>query len=562
MTLNDLLEEFNVVIDTAEGLSELRSLILGLAVRGKLVPQDPNDEPASELLKKFEAEKKRLYDVGEIRKPKKLPIVTKEEIPFEIPESWKWVRFGEIFDIYTGNSISKRVKEEKYTGVVGTTYLGTKDVNYGFEKISYSTEVSIPEADLGQFNIAPMGSILVCAEGGSAGKKCGHVDKDVCFGNKLICNVPYFDFETHLLLGFIITDAFRDQFTERMTGIIGGISQSKYNELLFPLPPIKEQSRIVFKFNSLLSEVRQLESDLKQQTKLDAKLQLAVNAEVQQAPDAETSKAAWNIITNSFDTFYRTPESIDNLKKNILNEAVRGRLVPQDPNDEPASELLKKIKAEKQRLYEAGEIRKPKALPPVTRDEIPFAIPESWEWVRLGEVIELISGQHIQSANYNESGIGIPYLTGPTDFGEVYPEIAKWTDCPKVSATVGDILLTVKGSGVGKINLVDIEIVCISRQLMAIRPIILSNQFIYNLIRSRKQKIHELSVGIAIPGISREDVTDLLFALPPLEEQHRIVQRIEELFAICDAYKAQMEQREQVNERLVKGLVQEVLEGV
>ncbi|MDZ7718568.1 MAG: hypothetical protein U5K72_07100 [Balneolaceae bacterium] len=130
----------------------------------------------------------------------------------------------------------------------------------------------------------------------------------------------------------------------------------------------------------------ELEAKLNRQTKLDEKLQLAVNAEVQQAPDAEASKSAWSFITSNFDTLYHTPEAIDNLKKNILNEAVRGRLVPQNPNNEPAAELLKKIEAEKQRLYDEGEIRKPKDLPPVKEDEIPFEIPESWEWCKIGQI--------------------------------------------------------------------------------------------------------------------------------------------------------------------------------
>ncbi|MFD1708926.1 restriction endonuclease subunit S [Siminovitchia sediminis] len=227
----------------------------------------------------------------------------------------------------------------------------------------------------------------------------------------------------------------------------------------------------------------------------------------------------------------------EQLKNSILQYAMQGKLVKQDPKDEPARVLLERIIEEKERLIRNKSIKREKALPPISEDEIPFEIPESWKWVRLGEVINLISGQHITNANYNQNQQGFPYLTGPTDFGEIYSIISKWTTKPKVTVNKGDILITVKGSGVGKINILS-ENASIGRQLMAIRPIFANRKFLWYILSLNKAKFQSKKVGVAIPGISREDILGLVVALPPLLEQQRIVEKIEKMFEKVDKYDA------------------------
>ncbi|MGF7400880.1 restriction endonuclease subunit S [Thermoanaerobacterium thermosaccharolyticum] len=255
-------------------------------------------------------------------------------------------------------------------------------------------------------------------------------------------------------------------------------------------------------------------------------------------------------------TFEKNLAYITRFRQSILQEAVQGKLVPQDPNDEPASILLKRIKEEKERLIKEGKIKKEKLLPPIKEDEIPYELPKGWEWVRLGEVIQLISGQHILSGDYNEVGKGIGYLTGPTDFGQLYTNITKWTEHPKTIANKNDILITVKGSGVGKLNILT-EDAAIGRQLMAIRPIFINNRYTYFTLSCNQDIFQNKKVGIAIPGISREDILNLLISVPPLNEQKRIVEKVDQLMALCDELEKNIEQCKKDSELLMQSVLQE-----
>ena len=184
----------------AYGIKKLRELILELAVRGKLVPQDPEDEAASLLLERLAKEKDRLITEGKLGKSQPLPDIVAEEIPFELPATWEWIRLGNLGEIFNGNSISERVKEAKYTNIEGgLPFIATKDVGYGWQELNYENGVSVPAGE-STFKVAHKGSVLICAEGGSAGKKCGITVKDICFGNKLYALEPYVYIEPNFLL--------------------------------------------------------------------------------------------------------------------------------------------------------------------------------------------------------------------------------------------------------------------------------------------------------------------------------------------------------------------------
>ncbi|MCC5878236.1 MAG: restriction endonuclease subunit S, partial [Candidatus Sumerlaeia bacterium] len=380
MTLADLMQEFSVVTDTAAGLSELRSLILGLAVRGKLVPQDPNDEPASELLKKIEAEKQRLYERGEIKIPKKNLPISDEQKLFDLPSNWIWVRNGSLIIFQNGYAFSSALFQATGIGVIRIGDLQNGYVVENTMKYISEKEASEVKDDF----IVNEGDMLIAMSGATTGKLAINKSNKKYLLNQRVGKIIPIHINKDYLYRYLNTKI-EENLKISSGSAIPNLSTKQIDELPIPLPPLAEQHRIVEKIEALFAEVDALEEKLNRQAKLDEQLQLAVNADVQQAPDAAASQTAWHFITRHFGTLYSSPEAIDNLKKNILNEAVRGRLVPQDPNDEPASELLKKIEAEKQRLYEAGEIRKPKELPPIEEDEIPFEVPESWEWCRFGE---------------------------------------------------------------------------------------------------------------------------------------------------------------------------------
>ena len=241
----------------AELPEHLKKSILQEAIEGRLVPQDPNDEPASVLLDKIRKEKARLVKEGKLKKKdlEETPI-SEDEIPFKIPESWEWHRIGFLASLYTGNSISKDVKESKYINVKGRWYIGTKDVNFD-NTINYDNGVYIPEKEEQQFKIAPSGSILMCIEGGSAGRKIGIIDRDVCFGNKLCCFLSYGIFNMFIYY-YLQSSNFKEIFNDNKKGIIGGVSINMMSPLLIPIPPLAEQKRIVAKIEEVFKEIDKL----------------------------------------------------------------------------------------------------------------------------------------------------------------------------------------------------------------------------------------------------------------------------------------------------------------
>ena len=255
-----------------ELLGRLKKSILQEAIQGKLVSQDPNDEPASVLLQRIKEEKQRLVKEGKLKKKdivdsiiykgddnkyyeqigKNLIDIT-DEIPFEIPNNWVWTRLSNVANIYTGNSISETEKKEKYTNVIGRYYIGTKDVGFD-NNVFYNNGIAIPKKYEQDFRIAPKDSILMCIEGGSAGRKIAMLNQDVCFGNKLCCFSPFWGIERYIYY-YLQSPSFIDMFNGNKTGIIGGVSIAKVKRILIPLPPQPELERIVAKIDEFVASI-------------------------------------------------------------------------------------------------------------------------------------------------------------------------------------------------------------------------------------------------------------------------------------------------------------------
>lgn len=223
----------------------------------------------------------------------------------------------------------------------------------------------------------------------------------------------------------------------------------------------------------------------------------------------------------------------EDLRKSVLQAAIQGRLTQQLPEDGNAEDLYKEIQAEKQTLIKEGKIKKEKPLSEITDDDIPFDIPENWKWVRLGTVIKLQSGQDFESSGYNDKGQGIPYLTGASNLENGNVIINRWTTCPRCVVKGGTLLIVCKGAGVGKMAFLKIQEAHIARQLMGITTYSISLEYVKILLDKNVNDIRMNMQGI-IPGISREDILNILLPLPPLAEQKRIVARVDELMARID----------------------------
>ena len=273
LVVSDKYEEKQNELDKLESelQPQLKKSILQYAIQGKLVAQNPTDEPASELLKRINEEKEQLIKAGKIKRDKNTSIIFKgddnkyyeklgksinditDDLPFEIPNSWQWCRLSNIANLYTGNSINETEKKARYTDVVGTEYIATKDVWFD-NSIDYKNGIAIPDKYIDDFRIAPANSVLMCIEGGSAGRKIGILSQDVCFGNKLCCFSPYADI-SEFIFYYLQSPLFFEIFSSNKNGIIGGVSVNNLKQLFIPLPPYEEIKRIIKKIKQILKGI-------------------------------------------------------------------------------------------------------------------------------------------------------------------------------------------------------------------------------------------------------------------------------------------------------------------
>lgn len=532
------------------GIKKLRELILELAVRGKLVPQDSNEEPANVLLEHIKREKAELIEHGKIKKQKTMPEIQEEEKRFKLPDGWEWVRVGYIGNIFNGNSVNAKLKEEKYTNIEGLPFIATKDVGYGFEPFDYSNGICIPEGEP-KFRVARAGSVLVCAEGGSAGKKCGIANRDICFGNKLFANELYGGISPAYILSNYLTPTFYGQFNDAMTGIIGGISTSKFFKLVVPMPPINEQYRIVDKVGELMALCDQLEQQT--ESSLDAHNLLidTLLTTLTGAHDALELCDNWVRLADHFNTLITTDYAVEQLKQTILQLAIQGKLVTQDPNDEPASELLKRIAAEKEFLIKNKKIRNQKSLPPISDEEKIFELPEKWEWERYGQLGYDLGGGTPSKSNSEYWNGEIPWVS-PKDMKVDYIFSAQdsITDVALENSTVkiipvGSLLMVVRGMILAHsfpVAITKVPVV-INQDMKALVLSGLDENYILLMMKGFKGDMVNL-VDRSSHGTCKlvsEKLWGKAVGIPPLKEQHRIVIKVNELLALCDQLKARLD---------------------
>lgn len=556
------------------GIKKLRELILELAVRGKLASQDPADEPASLLLGKITKEREGLIKEGEIKKQKQLVSITEEEKPYELPEGWEWTRLGNIGNIFNGTSINAKVKETKYSNIDGgLPFIATKDVGYGWQELDYINGVSIPE-DEKYFRVAHEGAVLICAEGGSAGKKCGITNHDVCFGNKLFAIELYGDIEPKYILANYLSPIFYEQFSERMTGIIGGISASKFSQLLIPVPSLKEQNRIATKVDELISICDQLEQEQTRSSAAHQTLVATLLATLTNSASDDEFAEAWSRIADHFNTLFNTEDSIERLKEAILQLAVMGKLVPQDPNDEPISVLLKKTKEEKMLLIKEGAIKKEKLLPEISEKEKPFELPSGWSFARLGCLSKLItkgSSPKWQDVSYTENPEDVLFITSE-NVGSHTLRLAskKYVEKkfnkvePRSILEKGDFLMNIVGASIGRTAIYNIDDLANINQAVCLIRVFeqaLNSQFLLQFFNSEIciSYMFDKQVDNARANLSMGNIGKFVIPLPPLAEQKRIVDKVYKLMTLCDLLKDKIANSKATQVHLANAIVKEAV---
>ena len=481
--------------------NKLRQKILDMAIRGKLVPQDPNDEPASVLLERIRNEKQRMVQDGKLKKRdiKNDTIIFRgddnlhyekfqdgsvkcieDEIPFEVPEGWAWCRLKHVCTMAAGKAKpTDQIMTEPFEGCYPC---------FGGNGIRGYVD---------EYNQDGIFSIV-----GRQGALCGNINiaKGKFYATEHAVVTTLFSGIDFNWSNYVLEAL---QLNSYATGAAQpGLSVANVLNVFVPVPPTQEQVHIGIRIAEFIKIIENIEDEKENLQTL-----------------------------------------ISSAKSKILDLAIRGKLVPQNPNDEPASVLLERIRAEKEELIKAGKIKRDKKESIIFRgednsyyekvgstiknidDSIPFEIPKNWCFIRLKELWELISRRDLSPSEYNDNQDGIPYITGASNFRNGKIELVRWTPSPQVITQKGDLLLTCKGT-IGEMAFNSFGEAHIARQIMAIRNIYgLNSEYLSLCIRFYIGEIKASAKGL-IPGISREDILNLILPIPPENYQSLVVSQI------------------------------------
>jgi len=551
------LDEFETLYGISDNVEKLRNKILELAFKGKLIKNNKSEKSAQDLVKSIRKSRKEMIENKEIRKPRGgVDSVDLDKAPHSIPAYWEWDKIGYIFNIYNGDSINRKLKERKYMKVKeGYNYIGTKDVGYHGE-INYKTDVKIPFDEKDDFSIAPPNRPLICCEGGSAGKKIGFTDENISFGNKLFAVESFGNFNYKFLFYYYQSNTFYEQFKSKLKGVIGGVSMGRFREIYLPIPPLEEQKIIVDKIEKLMKEVDKLEIKLKEKEDVSQDLSESIVEAIKNSTDAEELKENLRFIIDNFDVIFKTSESMDEMRNIVLQLAIEGKLVPQNESDEPASKLVDKIEKEKNKMVKEGKIRKHK-LKKIKDKEIPFEIPRGWEWERMQQVIDVRDGTH-DTPNYRKKGYPLITSKNISD-GEINFDNVKYIsedDYKKINersnVEKNDILFAMIGT-IGN------PVIVKTNKKFSIKNVALFKTSYSRLILSKyikyfleieQNRMNNSSSGGVQKFVSLTSLRNYLLPIPPLEEQKRIVNKVDSIMGIIDKLEKELTKKEELVEKL------------
>ena len=502
----------------------LREKVLDLAIRGKLVPQDPNDEPASVLLERIRAQKQQMVKDGKLKakdiKDDSIIFVgednlhyekfadgtvecIEDEIPFEIPDGWSWERLSNLASFSGGKTPSTSNREYWEGNILWVT---SKDMK---SKYIDSSLLMISKKGLEQMQLYPENTLLLVTRSGilrhtipvAILKKPATINQDL---KAIMLYTPNLEEYIYICIKGMESRLILEYTKAGAT--VENINFDAFQKILLPIPPENQIQRIIDATNDTDEVIGKLKID--QEDLIDI---------------------------------------IDKTKSKILDLAIRGKLVPQNPDDEPASVLLERIKAEKEELIKAGKIKRDKKESVIFKgednsyyekigdfiieitDEIPFELPSNCLFVRFKDVWELLSGRDLAPGDYNDQGEGIPYIIGASNFFDGTIAISRWTTAPQVTTKQGDLLITCKGT-VGEMAFNTFGDAHIARQIMAMRNNYnLNIDYLSLCIKYYIESLKTAAKGL-IPGISREDILNLILPFPSEEYQSLVVDRVKDLF--------------------------------
>lgn len=549
MKLETFFEHFDLLTDAPNAAAKLREIILQLAVQGKLVPQDPNDEPASVLITEIVEERNRLIAEKKVNNYKPQPPIEGVEITFELPTGWACVRLGEITDLVSGVTKGRNLIGRKTTSY---PYLRVANVQRGFLELKVMKEIEILIEELIKYQLR-FGDILL-TEGGDWDK----LGRSAIWKEE-IANCIH---QNHVFRARPLTKGLLSEWVvmytnspvgrqyfetaAKRTTNLASINMTQLRYCPLPLPPLAEQKRIVEKVDLLLILCDAIDKHQQQRQQNLLTINDTALAQLLAAPTPDDFQHHWQGICNNFDLLYSTPETIPKLRQAILQLAVQGKLVPQDPDDEDLTTLLEKIAKYRDLLIQNKTIRKRKPLPPVDDREKIFKIPETWKWVRLGDLGDWGAGATpdrkrpeyydgsiywFKSGELNDAYIG--------ESEEMITDLAL-KECSLRENKPGDILIAMYGATIGKVAVLEThattnQAVCACTCFEGVH-----NLFLLLLLKAYKDLFSKQGTGGAQPNISREKIILTAAPLPPLAEQKRIVAKVDSLLALCDTLETKL----------------------
>ncbi|QXE19316.1 restriction endonuclease subunit S [Clostridium sp. 001] len=564
-----LLEQFKTIFDRPEKVKKLRNLILQLAVKGKLVEQDENDEPASVLLERIKEEKEKLIKEGKIKKSKPLPEISEDEKPYELPEGWEWIRLGKIITLKGGKRVPKgyELKTEPtkhiYIRITDMKDGTIKDYNLRYIDDNVYEKIKNYIITKDDLYITIAGTI---GEVGIVPEKFHNMN----LTENAARIIPY-NVDKIWLKNFLSSSTVKEMLLDKVNQMAQPkLALKRIQDTIIPIPPLNEQKRIVEKVDSLMFFCDNLEKELQRKVKFSSLSSKSVFNSVGNCSSLEKLQENLKFVIDNFKELTLSDDGVKELKNAALQLAVQGKLVPQNPKDEPASVLLEKIKEEKGRLIKEKKIKKEKKLPEISEDEKPYELPSGWEWARLGDICERItkgSSPKWQGVNYIEDNKGVLFITsenvGKYSLILSNKKYLEWKFNeiePRSILKKGDLLINIVGGSIGRTAIFDLEECCNINQAVCLVRIIEKSVYRSYLLHFMNSNIcisymFDKQVDNARANLSMSNISKFLIPIPPLSEQKRIVEKVDSLMALCDELENKIEKSKKYNEKLMEALL-------
>jgi len=540
-----------------EGVLNLRKLILNLAFSGKLSEKKQNDGSAKELLEliRFE-ENKSIFDINSSVEP------------YPIPMNWIWCRFGDISNHNSGKTLDSGKNKGELRD-----YITTSNLYWGFFKLDGLKQMRLTEEELDRCT-AIRGDLLIC-EGGEAGRSAVWVkEESICFQNHIHRVRPLHGIDPYYLFFYMMKIFHTGEINNYRKGVgIHNLSGKALSSILIPMAPIQEQYRIVAIVDKLMVLCDKLEEEQFKNLKTHQTLVKTLLETLTKASDVNELKAIWKRMSVHFDTLFSTNDSIEQLKQCVLQLAVMGKLVKQNPKNETAIELLKKASEEKAKLFLSGKIKKYLPSQEIQEEEKLFNLPQGWAWARLQEITTLITdGKHGDCQNQLNSGY---YFLSAKDIvdGKLNYEFAREINYEEFQEThrrtdlsPGDICMVNTGATVGKLAIASddpkTQKTTFQKSVAIIKPFkgFIINNYLKVFLMSDTKNMFIKSGGSAINNLLLGDLKKKVIPLPPISEQIEIVKKVDELFLFCDKLSEKIKSSQKTQVLLSKSIVEKFVQ--